>query len=213
MNAFGKALACTLVLTLPGWAPALAQSSSDQPPAASETGKHRDREAGRRDEPKDQTSAAPAPVSSEPQMTTASFGDWVERCQRVAGALERAKVCEVAQTIRVEGQSGPIAQIAIGRLKKGDPLKVKLILPVNVAFPSAPKIGLDKKGDALELTWRRCLPVGCTADAEIGDNAPASWRAAANGQIESKTASGQDFRFAMSFRGLPQALDALAREP
>jgi len=31
--------------------------------------------------------------------------------------------------------------------------------------------------------------------------------------VESKAAGGQAFNFAVSLRGLPQALDALAREP
>ncbi|WP_271023478.1 hypothetical protein [Rhizobium sp. RCAM05973] len=57
-----------------------------------------------------------APVSSEPNTTTASFGDWTLRCQRVGEAGKATRVCEVAQAMQVQGQTAPVAQIAIGRL-------------------------------------------------------------------------------------------------
>jgi invasion protein IalB len=151
-------------------------------------------------------------VSNDPQMTTATFGDWVERCQRVNAGGEPRRLCEVAQTITANGQTAPLAQIAIGRLKKADPLRLTLVLPVNVSFPSNPKVRLEGE-DALDLAWRQCLPAGCFADAALGGDAQRAWREAKAAKVESKSASGQSFNFAISLRGLPQALDALGREP
>lgn len=148
-------------------------------------------------------------ISSDPQLTTASFGDWVERCQRVA--TTGLKLCEVAETVQVEGQNAPLAQIAIGRADKDGPLRLTLLLPVNVSFPDAPKL---KIGSAFDLSWRRCVPGGCLADVALSDADVSTLRAAAEpGQIEFKTASGQDLKFPTSSRGLLQALDALRREP
>ena len=168
------------------------------------------------DKPKPTPDATPkekeaAPVSGEPQLTTASFGDWVERCQRVANA---SRVCEVALTVTAttNGQNSPLAEIAIGRVKKGDPLRLTLVLPVNVSFPSAPRLNLDGQ-DPIDFVWRQCVPAGCFADAAFGADQQSALRETKSAKVESKAAGGQAFNFAISLRGLPQALDALAKEP
>src|SRR5262249_52420613 len=67
--------------------------------------------------------AAPGPAAQTPaepgapSATTASYGDWVLRCSQTADT----PVCEVAQTIYVQGQQAPIAVVAIGREKKSAP--------------------------------------------------------------------------------------------
>jgi invasion protein IalB len=171
------------------------------------------------DKPKPSPSAeAPAarkdadPISSDPQLTTATFGDWVERCQRVAANGETRRLCEVALTVTAQGQNQPLAELAIGRLKKGDPLRMTLVLPVNVSFPSTPKIQVEGD-DPLDFAWKQCVPAGCFADVAFGADAQRAWRDAKTAKIESKAAGGQGFSFNVSLRGLPQALDALAREP
>ncbi len=169
-------------------------------------------------ESKSETAPAPAPkkdvepVSNDPQMTTATFGDWVERCQRISANGETSRICEVAQTITATGQTAPLAEIAIGRVKKSDPLRMTLVLPVNVGFPSTPRIALDA-ADPLELAWRQCVPAGCFADATFGVEAQRAWREAKSAKVESKAAGGRAFNFAISLSGLPQALDAMAKEP
>jgi invasion protein IalB len=152
------------------------------------------------------------PVSSDPQLTTATFGDWVERCQRVNANGEARRLCEVALTVTAQGQTQPLAELAIGRAKKNDPLRLTLVLPVNVSFPSTPKASVEGD-DPLEFAWRQCVPAGCFADAAFPVDTQRSWRDAKTAKVESKAAGGQGFSFNVSLRGLPQALDALAREP
>jgi invasion protein IalB len=168
------------------------------------------------DKPKPTPEASPKkdaePVSSDPQLTTATFGDWVERCQRVTAAGETRKVCEVALTVTATGQNAPLAELALGRARKADPLRLTLVLPVNVGFPGAPKLTLEG-GEALELVWRQCVPAGCFAEAGISGEQLSALREAKGAKVESKAAGGQAFNFAVSLRGLPQALDAMAREP
>jgi invasion protein IalB len=154
----------------------------------------------------------PEPVSADPQLTTATFGDWVERCQKVNISGETRRVCEIAIGVTASGQSQRLAELAIGRLKKGDPLRATLVLPVNVSFPSAPKISVEGE-DAIEFVWKQCIPAGCIADAGFSGEAVKAWREAKTAKVESKFANGQPFNFAISLRGLPQALDALAKEP
>lgn len=161
------------------------------------------------------TNAPTAPaVPAEPGATTASFGDWVMRCQRGGPAEKPVRVCEAAQSIQVQGQAQPIAQIAIGRAGAGEPLQVTVVLPPNVTFPSSVRVQADEKETGSELPWRRCLPGACVADAPAKDDLLKRWRGASEaGRITFKSAGGQDVVIPLSWRGLPQALDALAKEP
>jgi hypothetical protein len=55
---------------------------------------------------------AQAPTQSQtPQRTTATYDDWVVRCE-IHGA---AKACEMAQAMQIQGQSQPVTPIAIGQ--------------------------------------------------------------------------------------------------
>ncbi len=165
--------------------------------------------------PPAKTAQQPPPVDSEPQNTSATYGDWLERCQKLPAGSEVARACEVAQSIQVQGQNGPVAEVAVGRIKKGDPMHLTLVLPVNVLFPSAPKLVVDgAEQDGLELAWKRCVPGGCFADAVFKDDQMKRWKASAvAGKILSKDSTGRDIAIAVSFRGFAQALDALAKEP
>lgn len=195
----------TLALALPPTAallatgPAGAQANKPAAPAASQAAPQ----------------PVPKPVPAEPGVTTASFGDWVLRCQRGGTAEKPVRVCEVGQTMQVQGQNQPIAQIAIGRAAAGEPLQVTVVLPANVAFPSTVRLlaeGNDTNG--AELPWRRCLPGACIADAPAKDESLKRWRAASEpGRIVFKNAGGQEVAIPLSWRGLPQALDALNKEP
>ena len=168
------------------------------------------------DKPKPSPSADAAPkgeaISSDPQLTTATFGDWVERCQRVVAGGEARRVCEVALTVTASGQSAPLAELAVGRPKKGAPLRLTLVLPVNVSFPSAPRI-TPEGADPVDLGWRQCVPAGCFADIAFGAEDQRNWRDAKTARVESKSSAGTLFNFEISLRGLPQALDAMAKEP
>ena len=145
------ALTALLLAVSPGLA--LAQAAKPAAPAAPA---------------KPDAQAAP-PVDTEPQTTSATFGDWTLRCQKLPPGGDTARVCEVAQTIQGQGQAGPVAEIALGRLKKTDPVRVTLVLPVNVIFPSSPTIAETKDAAPLELAWRKCLPGGCFSDAAVKD--------------------------------------------
>lgn len=69
-----------------------------------------------------------------PQSTTAVFGDWGLRCVGPREGGPTQHICEVVQSIQVQGQAAPIAQIALGRLQKADPLRLTVVLPNNVSF-------------------------------------------------------------------------------
>jgi len=156
---------------------------------------------------------APRPVGSEPEATTATYGDWVMRCQRIAAANATQRVCEVAQSVQAQGQQNPILQIALGSLGAKEPIKLTIVAPVNLSFPSVARLAVDEKDQQpTEVAWRRCLPGGCFADLEVKDDQLKRWRAqAGTGLVKFLDAAGRDVVIPFSFRGLAQALDALSK--
>ena len=113
--------------------------------------------------------AKPTPVFSATQWlvlddtisTSASFGDWVMRCQRTAEGDKAVRVCEAGQTIQAQGQAAPIAQIGIGRLTAGEPLRITIMLPPNIALPSNVPASGTKKDGSLGSSWfGRWMPSG-----------------------------------------------------
>ena len=153
--------------------------------------------------------AAPSPVAATPARTTASFADWTLRCDQPEGG---PRTCEVAQAIGVQAQPNPIAQLAIGRAVRGQPLQLTLLLPVNVSFTRRP--GLKSGNDApIDLNLSRCVPVGCFASTTITDEALRLLATRAEpGTISFKDAADRDVTLPLSLRGLTQALDAMAKE-
>lgn len=160
-----------------------------------------------------QAQPAPAAVSPDPQQTTATFGDWVLRCSRVGPEGSQQRACEVVQTLQREGQQGVVAQIAIGRVSARDPLKLTVLLPVNIALPGAVRMFVDEKDTGgVDLGWRRCIPQGCLADAEAKDDVLRRWRTLTGaGRLAFRDAANRNVILQMSFKGLAPALDALAK--
>jgi invasion protein IalB len=165
------------------------------------------------------TTAATAPTqtketSSSPERTTASFGDWVLRCERPNSASLVERPCEVTQTITIRGQQAPIAEIAFGHLAKDPVLRATLVLPVNVMIAVQPEL-LSQKGDPhpLKFTWQRCIPAGCFASAPSATEMIATVDDCKEpGSITFKDSTGKDIAIPLSFRGLQQALAALNKE-
>jgi invasion protein IalB len=90
-------------------------------------------------------SEPPRSVDAEPNSTLANFGDWALRCQRLSNGTDTQRVCEVAQQIRAQDQQNPVAELAIGRLKKTDSLRLTVGLPVNVTLSNPPSFSTDGK--------------------------------------------------------------------
>lgn len=160
-------------------------------------------------------SPPPATVEQAPERTTATFGDWVMRCARDGEGAAARRVCEAGQTIAVQQHpNAPIAQVALGRMKKTDPVRLTVVLPPSVLIPVEPRVAVDEKDPApIVLAWQRCVPQGCFASADLKDETVARLRSRAEpGRIAFKDAANRDIVIPLSFRGLAQALDALPRD-
>jgi len=159
--------------------------------------------------------AAPAPAaaaSSDPAQTTATYGDWVLRCVRPDGGTG-PRACEVVQTMVLQSQQQPVAQVALG-YDKND-LRLTLLVPPAIALGRGPVLGVaGATAPHFDLVWRRCLPNGCFADTQVGAELLKLLRSRTEPlQIVFKDAGDRDTTLPFSMRGLLPALDALAKEP
>ena len=150
--------------------------------------------------------------STRPEFTTAGFGDWVLRCSQPEG---RPKNCEIVQSLNAQGQV--VAQFAMGRPEAGQPLRLTLAIPPNVALDTPPRLVPNATGNdaraAVDLVWRRCFPNLCLADLVLSEALLQQFRRQAeNARIRFVSGEGRENTLPLSLRGVSAALDALARE-
>ncbi|HEV2512030.1 invasion associated locus B family protein [Bosea sp. (in: a-proteobacteria)] len=159
-----------------------------------------------------QAQATPTPGAvSQPDNTTATYGDWVMRCQQSVAA----RVCEIVQTLEQQGQRGPIALVAIGRPVKSEPIKLVIQVPPNLALgdKASVRVVVAEKDEAVAV-FQRCLPGGCFAEASLSDDVFKRWRGLSEaGQMRYLDAGKREITLPLSFRGFPAAAEALLREP
>lgn len=161
---------------------------------------------------------------SEPQSTSATYGDWTLQCRNVAtedakaakvGAINPGmKACEIVETLRLssDGQSpgAIIAQIAIGRPQPASSLMLTAVLPSDLALPSEVKVLSDEKNaDSLVLTWKKCAGGACYASADVSGQVVGNISNFKNPGVEWVAGNGQKVRLSMSIKGLNQAYQAL----
>jgi invasion protein IalB len=143
-----------------------------------------------------------------PDMTTETYGDWIMRCQTAA----EGKRCEVSQSIVLQGQPNPIAQIAVGREKKSDPMRLVVQLPTNITFEGGVKTLLANGDSALDLSFKRCFPIGCFADAPLNDAVLSKLKAQTEpGSMKFKDGVEREISLPLSMRGFGTAVEALSR--
>lgn len=163
--------------------------------------------------------AGPAPLpdaktSPAQAVKTTQFGDWLLTCRNDTSApTQTAPNCELVQTLILNGQKAPFAQLAIGRVKAGAPLQLTALVPTNISFPSSVGVGVDDKDKLpVDLAWTRCLPMGCFASAALNDDVQRRWGALeSRGRVTFKAGNGQDIAMPISFKGLKAGLDALSK--
>jgi len=155
--------------------------------------------------------AAPTP-SATPQQTTATYEDWIVRCETLSGPPVR-KSCEMVQYTQAKGGQGVISQLAIGRVSKTDPVKLVVQLPIGIWLPSGVKLVADTKDSGLLATFKRCLPQACFADVDVSNEVLRRYRTVTEqGQIVFKDGNQKDTMLPVSFKGFGTAFDALAKE-
>lgn len=186
-------LAALLGMSTPGWTQApprqLAPAAARAKPAA--------------------PAATPAPGRIvQPDNTTATYGDWMHRCQQGVGT----RICEIVQTLQSGKQRGPVALVALGRPVLKEPYKFVVQLPPNVTLATGVRLALGESDEGLLAGFQRCMPGGCFAEVAMSDDVLKHWRGATEaGQIRYQDAAKRDVTLPLSLRGFTAATDALVK--
>lgn len=152
------------------------------------------------------------------QNTTATYDDWVLQCQTEGGTPPQQpaqKACDIVQITQVRGGNTPFSRVAILHPTKGQPtIRIVVQLPVNVSLRTEVKIQASDTDPGIIAPFDRCIPGGCFAEFEIKDDVIKKFRAAGTkpGKVTFKAANGQDVNIPLSFKGFPQAFDALSKD-
>jgi invasion protein IalB len=166
--------------------------------------------------PRPPQASPPAPSAQvsppEPQRTTATYGDWVLRCEIQPGPPLQ-KTCAMEQLAQVQGQTNPISRAAIALPAKGEPPKLIVQLPVNVSLSAPVTITYDSKDPGVSTPFRRCIPAGCFTEIDLKDDLQKKFRTSAEaGKIQFKDSAEHEVAIPLSFKGFGQAFDALLKQ-
>ena len=145
-------------------------------------------------------------TTAAPQMTTATYEDWIVRCE----TREAVTSCEMSQAMQIKGQTQPVSQIAIGRLSKTDSLKLIFQVPINVWIPDNVALVVEEINTTVTGNFTRCIPIGCFAEADLKNDIIAKFgKAEKSGRLEFFDASRKKIAIPVSFKGFAAAYDGL----
>jgi len=145
----------------------------------------------------------------------AIFGDWTLRCERNSGAQSSQRACELGQMVHRQSEKTALAQIAIGRVGAGIPLRLTVVVPMGVTLEGGgAKMTADgKEAMTLDLPWTRCIPGGCFASATLSEDTIRKFKVTADmASLTYRDMDNREVRLPVSFRGFSEALEALGRE-
>ncbi len=165
--------------------------------------------------------AAAAPT---PDDTSETYGDWILHCG-ASPAGERA--CEVTASIKLRGGTAPVARLAFGRAieakdkkdkdqakdaEKNRTTRLVVLVPVNVSIAPGVDVAADVTKPHITLPFKSCIPAACFAEIELSDDQLQTFRNRSQlGQLVFTDPAGKQLPIEISFKGLDQALDALAK--
>lgn len=142
-----------------------------------------------------------------PDRTTASYGDWVLRCDLSNGG---ERLCEVAQTIQ-DGRSQVLALLTARRGTPGGPITFMAQLGPNATVTEPARLVIEDQA-VLNFAFRRCMPRGCFAEVQVPDaEASTVARRTDAARLDYRDAEGALISIPVSLRGLAPSLEALRR--
>jgi invasion protein IalB len=156
---------------------------------------------------------AQQPASTDaPQLTTATYGDWVVQCE-TAPKPPNQKICDMAQTTQVQGGNAPFSRVALAQPVRGQPERLVVQVPVNVTFATNVRIRTADADPGIMAPFARCIPNGCFAEFDLRDDMLRKFRGASGvGKVSFAEAAGRPIDVPLSFKGFKEAFDALSRE-
>ena len=161
--------------------------------------------------------AATAQTSGNAVSTTsASYGNWLLRCESRKVEAKTVKACEVSTNVTVKGEngaSGTAAIVAFGRYPDKEGWQVALQLPIIVWLPTGAKLGIGDEAPLVEASFVACRPTLCSAGATADDAVMARLRSATTDlSVNYRAQTQQAVKVTLPVNGLADALAALGKE-
>lgn len=159
-----------------------------------------------------QQKPATSPFPAPPQQTSATYEDWIVRCE-VRPGPPRQKACEMVQFTQLKGQNTVLTQIVIGHPPKGQPIPMVIQVPIGAWLPFGVKLSAGGKDDGVHGEFKICAPNACIARLEIKDDTVRKYRSATEqGMLQFKDSNQRDVALPVSFKGFNTAYEALLKE-
>ena len=154
-------------------------------------------------------SVEPRVFAQTSQSTTATYNDWVVRCEKA----DQGNACEMTQTTQLKDTSQLVSLIAVGATKGDGPTKVVFQVPVNVWLPAGVTLASSDGQTVIASNFTRCIPNGCFAETDINQTVLKKLRAMKEqGSLRFKEATQKDVTIPVSFKGFTQANDAMSKQ-
>lgn len=148
--------------------------------------------------------------------TSATYGNWLLRCESRKVETRTVKACEVSTNVTVKGEngaSGTAAIVAFGRHPDKEGWQVALQLPIIVWLPTGAKLGIGDEAPLVDATFVACRPTLCSAGATVGDTVIARMRSATTDlTVNYRAQTQQAVKVTLPINGLSEALTALGKE-
>jgi invasion protein IalB len=151
----------------------------------------------------------PRIVAQTPQgSNAATYQDWVVLCER----HDQGSACEMTQTTRTKDSNQLVSAVAVGAPNGSGPATVVFQVAVNVWVQGGISL-VSRDGQTVIATkFRSCLPSGCFAQTDIGQNVVQKLRAMKGaGSLRFEDANQKPVGIAVSFEGFGQAYDAMTK--
>jgi invasion protein IalB len=151
------------------------------------------------------SSAAPSAAAPRPDRTTASYGDWILRCELQASAGGRR--CEIAHTV-TDQRGQTLALLVARRAAPTGPVLLTAQVGTNVTVTEPLRLSVDEQA-GVTLPFRRCVARGCFAESQLSDAELGALSRGEAARMEFRDADGQAVGLSASLRGLAPSLEAL----
>jgi invasion protein IalB len=133
---------------------------------------------------------------------------WVKLCEKAPVSKSESKEVCITHHERVDAKTGlPIISAAVRTIEGQDTMRFLVTLPLGVAVPPGMQVTIDEMKEPVKLSYKLCLPNGCTAETEA---TPELMKKLSTGQVlqvVAFSAVGEPINFQVPLRGFRASFD------
>jgi invasion protein IalB len=146
-----------------------------------------------------------------PSASTATYGDWTQRCAAASEEAGAAWRCEISHTVTLRETGATLLEIAIGQLEDNGPVSAVFQVPNSVWLrtPIAVLIGEAEDAQTIaEASYFRCSAQVCLADLQLNDELIAAFKSDERLFVSIEDGGRRTVRLPISLNGFEGAFAA-----